>query len=168
MPWTTVPTFVAGAVLTAAQLNVMGDDLDFIGGAWTAYTPAWTSTGTAPAIGNGTLAGSYKLVGDKTCHFRASITFGTTTTFGTGGYLLSLPFTSVTSSPINTTPVGQALQTNRYLINGLIPSASGTCTLYYVSVGTTGQMANVTNTAPVTWTATSGNYISIAGTFEVA
>jgi hypothetical protein len=59
---------------------------------WTSYTPTWTASGTAPAIGNGTLLGSYLQVGKKVhviIHFKA----GSTTTFGTGVYSFSIPFT---------------------------------------------------------------------------
>jgi len=58
--------------------------------AWSSYTPAWTSTGTAPALGNGTLTGAYKQVG-STVHVRIVLTLGSTSTVGTGSYRLSLP-----------------------------------------------------------------------------
>src|SRR5882672_3849200 len=38
-----------------------------LGAAWTAYTPVWGSSGTAPAIGNGSLTGFFIQVG-KTVH----------------------------------------------------------------------------------------------------
>ena len=62
---------------------------------WTAYTPTWTSSGTAPAIGNGTLQGSYLQVG-KLVYTHIYWKAGSTTTFGTGVYFLSLPFTAYT------------------------------------------------------------------------
>jgi hypothetical protein len=58
---------------------------------WTSYTPVWGSTGTAPAIGNGTLSGLYLQVG-KTVHVIIHFKAGSTTTFGTGVYNFSLPF----------------------------------------------------------------------------
>lgn len=54
------------------------------------YPVAWTCTGTAPAIGNGTLTGKWK----QDCEFleaRIFLTAGSTTTFGTGGWLFSIP-----------------------------------------------------------------------------
>jgi hypothetical protein len=82
---------------------------------WTAYTPTWTSTGTAPAIGNGTLQGSYLRVG-KLVYTHIYWKAGSTTTFGTGIYFLSLPFTSYTFG------VGQwGIPTSGYLENnGLV------------------------------------------------
>jgi len=66
------------------------------GGAWTAYTPAWTSSGTAPALGNGTATGHYMRSG-KAITVAAEIVSGTTTTFGTGNYRISLPVTASAS-----------------------------------------------------------------------
>lgn len=64
-------------------------------GAWVSYTPTWTSTGSAPAIGNGTLIGRYSIEG-KSVTVSISLVFGSTTTAGTGVYQFALPFTAVT------------------------------------------------------------------------
>jgi len=58
---------------------------------WDSWTPVWTSSGSAPAIGNGTLTGSTLKVG-KTCFFRIKFVGGTTTTWGTGTYYITVPF----------------------------------------------------------------------------
>lgn len=58
-----------------------------------AYTPVWTSTGTAPAIGNGVLDGYYNLNG-RNIHLLAHMLCGSTTTYGTGPYRWSAPFAS--------------------------------------------------------------------------
>lgn len=57
------------------------------------YSPSWTSTGTAPAIGNGTLSGAYQQIG-QLVWFRVYWKAGSTTTFGTGTYSFSLPLTA--------------------------------------------------------------------------
>ncbi|MEV7285465.1 hypothetical protein AB0O01_13000 [Streptomyces sp. NPDC093252] len=62
-------------------------------GAWSTYSPAWTATTTNPSIGDGTLTGRYTVVG-KVCHFTTLVTFGSTTTFGSGSYVLGLPVTA--------------------------------------------------------------------------
>ncbi len=77
---------VSGAVLTAANLNTIGAVSE-------AYTPAWTSTGAAPAIGNGTLTGMYFRI-NKLIIARATWVAGSTTNFGSGNYRMSLPITS--------------------------------------------------------------------------
>lgn len=78
--WTAGTT--SGSVLTAATLNT-------IGAASVSYTPTWTAT-VNPAIGNGTLVGSYFQI-QKLIIGEIFLVVGSTTTFGTGGYVLSLP-----------------------------------------------------------------------------
>jgi hypothetical protein len=75
--------FTPSQVLNAANMNT-------IGAAPETYTPAWTSTGTAPAIGNGTLTGRYWRF-NKFVVAQITWVTGSTTTFGTGAYRLSLP-----------------------------------------------------------------------------
>lgn len=62
------------------------------GGKWTSYVPTMsTSTGGTTTLGNGTLAGRFKLLGDKTCVVNMRMTVGSTTTFGTGWIMFQLP-----------------------------------------------------------------------------
>lgn len=63
---------------------------------WTSYTPAWTSSGTAPAIGNGTIVGSYAKIG-RIVIAKIMVETGSSTTYGTGFYSFSLPFTAATT-----------------------------------------------------------------------
>lgn len=63
-------------------------------GAFAAYTPTWTAT-TAPAIGNGTLAGRFLQVG-KAIIGSVDLTAGSTTTFGTGSWDIGLPVAALT------------------------------------------------------------------------
>jgi hypothetical protein len=73
----------SGQVLTAATLNTIGAPSVF-------FTPTWTSTGTQPNIGNGSIQGSYFQF-QKFIVGEIQIVIGSTTTFGTGNYLVSLP-----------------------------------------------------------------------------
>jgi len=86
--WTAGNT--VGQVLTAAKLNT-------IGAAWETWSPLWTSTGVAPAIGNGSLSGTYARI-NKTVIGNGVLLVGSTTTFGTGTYRISLPFGSMVST----------------------------------------------------------------------
>jgi len=79
--WTAGTT--SGSVLTAATLNTIGAPSVF-------YTPTWTSSGTQPNIGNGSIQGSYFQF-QKFVVGEIQIVIGSTTTFGTGTYLVSLP-----------------------------------------------------------------------------
>ena len=71
---------------------------------WATYTPTWTGSSSNPAIGNGTIEGSYVKLG-KFIAGRLRITAGSTTTFGGGDYSFGLP---VTADGANTayTPIG--------------------------------------------------------------
>ena len=62
-------------------------------GDWIAYTPVWTAVGTAPSIGNGTLTGGYRRIGQQ-IDFWLQLVAGSTTTFGTGGWRFTLPAVS--------------------------------------------------------------------------
>lgn len=59
-------------------------------GPWAQYTPAWTSSGSAPSIGNGVLLGRYRRSG-TTLHLQQRLAIGSTTTVGSGYIRLGLP-----------------------------------------------------------------------------
>lgn len=90
MTWVDPRTWLAGEKLSASKLQTIRDSLKAIGDAWSAYTPAWSSTGTAPVIGNGTISGQYIQAG-KLVIGEFSILMGSTTTFGTGTYSVTVP-----------------------------------------------------------------------------
>lgn len=81
-----MPTFSAGQILTADDLA----DYATLTQAWTAYAPSWTALTTNPAIGNGVITARSMQVG-KTVFVAGRILMGSTTTFGTGAWRLSLP-----------------------------------------------------------------------------
>lgn len=64
---------------------------------WTNYSPSWIATTTNPAIGNGTISGRYMQIG-KTVHCYVRITAGSTTTFGSGDWRVSLPVAASSSN----------------------------------------------------------------------
>ena len=68
-----------------------GVDVTIEHGAWQTYTPAWTSDGTAPAIGNGTLSGRYRLLDASSMQIIIQFVRGSTSTNGTGNYQFSMP-----------------------------------------------------------------------------
>ena len=62
---------------------------------WISYTPTWTmKVGTDPSIGNGTIVGKYRRIGDS-MEVSIAVQAGTTTTYGSNNgndrYLFSLP-----------------------------------------------------------------------------
>ena len=64
-----------------------------IGGVWQNYTVVWTASSTNPSIGNGSLVSRYCVIG-KICFFNIYLVAGSTTTFGAGECMFSLPFTA--------------------------------------------------------------------------
>jgi len=63
------------------------------------YSVSWTGATTNPAIGNGTLTGRYQLFG-KMVHLNIYMVAGSTTTFGSGNWSFSLPFTAASNNVI--------------------------------------------------------------------
>ena len=59
-------------------------------GSWQSYTPTWSSGGTPPTLGNGSISGRY-FYNAPIMYFYIQLNAGSTTTFGTGIYSLSLP-----------------------------------------------------------------------------
>lgn len=55
---------------------------------FTSYTPTWSSTGTQPTVGNGTITGQTFRLGDLTIDI-ITLTIGSTTSNGTGTYRFS-------------------------------------------------------------------------------
>jgi len=118
-------------------------------GAWNAYVPVWRSSGTAPAIGNGSLTGRFMQVG-KTVFFSIHFVAGSTTTFGTGNYTVTLPVAAVALSARvgvygNLTDISA---TTSYI--AFLYWTNGT-TANLVTNGSGGAHATVTNIAPFTW-----------------
>lgn len=97
MAWTNVVARATGYVVTATNWNEFVNNFKAIGDAWTSYTPAWTATGTAPAVNNGSITGSYISVGKLTIG-KLKLTLGSTSTVGTGSYRFSLPVTAADAS----------------------------------------------------------------------
>lgn len=93
MTWSARPSMPAGHKVTATDWDAVLDQIDSLTSqAWTSYTPSWTSSGTAPALGNGTLTGRYRLVnGSNMIEVRVSFTAGSTSTYGTGSWRFSVP-----------------------------------------------------------------------------
>ncbi len=140
-------------------------DVNSLTSAWTAYTPAWTSSGTAPAIGNGSIAGRYKRVG-KLCTVAFKALFGSTTTYGTGAYSFSLPVAALSTSSIDR--AGSAYLRDmsgagagHYMGLALVPAGQSVINLVDPIAH-----AQVTNTVPFTWANT--DFIEASVTYETA
>lgn len=62
-------------------------------GPWQNFVPTWTTNavGIQPTLGNGSLTGIWRYAGPKTIDVDWALTIGTSTTFGSGVWRLSLP-----------------------------------------------------------------------------
>lgn len=79
-----------GVTDVAPSKNAVYDKIESLFPAATAYTPTWTADSVNPSLGNGTLKGAYIQFG-KLLFLRGSLVFGSTTSAGTGGWLMTLP-----------------------------------------------------------------------------
>lgn len=164
--WTAPRTWVDGETETATIFNThVRDNLLAIAQAWTSYTPAWTSTGTAPAIGNGTITGAYQQVGKMVLGFRISIVFGSTTTYGTGNYLLSLPVAPTSYRWRFPGVVADSGVADRTMWGRSLGGGATTVELV-TATGTTTADVFVTATAP--HTLGTSDYFTLQGTYEAA
>ena len=111
------------------------------------FTPTWTSSGTAPSFGNATVVCNWARVGAKVSVVY-DITFGSTTTFGTGYWMFSLPVPDV-ATPINVSGSGFTQGTVAGTDILFIPRTQGTGILRLYSV-VSGTLATVGGTSR-TW-----------------
>jgi len=125
-----------------------------------AYAPTWTGSSTNPVIGNGTITGRYMRHG-KMVVATINITAGSTTTYGSGFWSFTLPFTADTTvSPIGT---AQILDSSFGIVyTGNVIHVSSTTMVVYAD----SQSAAVGATVPMTW-ATSDT-LRLTLTYEAA
>ena len=115
---------------------------------WKTYTPAWESTGTAPAVGNGSIYGVYRRVGES-IEVEILLRSGTTSTYGTGNYRFTLPSgltIDTTKIPANYNDSGGSS------VFGTALAGFSSYTVSAVSYNTTTSVTGSVNTS--TWTAT--------------
>jgi hypothetical protein len=117
---------------------------------WTAYTPTWTATGTAPDIGNSTVLARYFQIG-KLVIAHGRITFGNTATFGTLSYSFALPVAASFSVGY---VAGNGLFYDNSANNAATPNvivASGTTMNFEYGATYLGTDSGIGATSPWTW-----------------
>lgn len=147
-------------------LAVGGSGPDWSSLPFTAYTPTWTSSGTAPAIGNGTIVGRYARVGKSVI---GTVTFvaGSTTTFGTGSYRFSLPISAAGSAGVligNCNGFDASATASSLAVARI--QASGAMEFIYPAAWPTGTFTTVGETSPWTWA--DGDSIQVNFAYEAA
>jgi hypothetical protein len=137
------------------------------GNAWFPYTPAWTASTSNPTLGNGSIAGRYMRSG-KSVFFAAEVITGSTTTYGSGNYSLSLPIAPRTTTPTQyvQSRVGDASSGQAYagqsgaLVDTPSPGAAP------IQVQGAADLDNVTPTSPITFA--TGDQLRLFGMYEAA
>jgi hypothetical protein len=137
--------FVAGEVLTAADMNGIGE--------WTSYTPVLTASVTNPTLGTGSAqVGSYARI-QNLIIYRFFIRFGTSgISVGSGSYRVSLPVTASGTTQYyetnnGTTAIFDSSSNGVYYANAYLANTS------YISIlaqnGFNGFMNDASATVPV-------------------
>ena len=132
------------------------------GNAFGTWTPTWS--GGVSAIGDATVIATYWRLG-KMCMWSLIANFGPTTTFAAATIVATLPFTGVTASGNNLSPMGPAVfqDSGTTQNTGVALYASTTTMNFRVNVAGS---ALVTNLVPHTWANTDVLYAR--GFYEVA
>ena len=124
------------------------------------YTPTWTTSGTAPILGNGTLTGRYTLSG-RICTAQVEFDAGSTTTFGSGQFQFSLPF-AASSATLRSHGVGRLSDAGSGFHIGQVELVPGSSNAVIYS----NNAANpVQSNSPFTWA--SGDAIRFTITYEI-
>lgn len=148
-----VTSFAASLLDDTTQADAL-TTLGF-GSGWQTYTPTWTTDGTAPAIGNGSINGDYLwLPGISMLVFYLRWIAGSTTTYGTNGWHFSTP-------PGRTITELQAVVGNAFDTSTPDTRSVG-CTVTGTGLATIASGSGyISNGAPWTWA--NGDSITISG-----
>ncbi len=134
--------------------------------AWQSFAPLWSSTGTQPSIGNGTLTGRFYEQG-KLVVATWFIQFGTTTTFGTGTWGFSYPSGRQPrqNTPNLLTYAGSAVGNRGNWQAGTVTYNKSNDNFRIYSPGASTEWSP---TQPATWVANNSDYIQFSVTYEQA
>lgn len=133
---------------------------------WTSYTPTWSSSAVAPVRNNGVLSAAYRQ-NLKTVDFYVNIAMGSTTTYGSGTWRLTLPVTP--KSGIRWMFGGGARDESASFDFGVRAWWDSTVTALIIGTPATtagNQDRGVSGTSPFTWGNT--DVLFIGGTYEAA
>lgn len=137
--------FAAGATITDSSTG--SNVVDIRVGVPQTYTPSWTAASVNPAIGNGTITGYYVRRGRQvTASVR--IVMGSTSTYGTGSWYVSLPVAP--STGVAQQGAARAFDSGTNIRVGVVETLTdGTarCQIMFDS-----DVASADSTKPFTWT----------------
>lgn len=166
---------VAGSYVGQARFNTVRGMVETWSGTawaapgdWSTYTPAWTSSGTAPVQGNGTFNGRWTRIG-KTIILEMYVLFGSTSSAGTGEWAFSLPVAAANiGSNAGWRGSADGINPGTAYWPGICKIDSNASVVKLLSAtsaaGSTGALWGAT--VPYTWT--NGHYINLSITYEAA
>jgi hypothetical protein len=142
--------------------SITTDGLTINDTGWTNFTPTWYAGTGINSVGDGLAEGRYRQLG-KTVEVWMQITMGSTTTFGTGEYKVSLP---VASRMLGSAVLSLVMRDDGTRLYNSLAHNAYTTTLFHTNSNVTlfWDTGVVTNTSPFTWAA--GDFFIIAGTYE--
>lgn len=154
MPYT--PNYAPGDILSASAMNSIGE-------AWNTFTPTWSASVGAPTIGNGTIAAQYCQI-NKVVHAHYRLTFGSTSTVGSGTWRLSLPVTAKRSTDV----VGTGYCADGLIIYGCFAVLQSTTTvqLFTMKLDLSFTYELVQPAAPFAWS--TNDVLEFSITYEAA
>lgn len=154
-----IAAILAGQKIQSVPIDTWHDALQALTDPWTSFTPTWGGTTTNPVLNNGSITASY-LQDGKFVVFKGKITMGSSTTFGSGIWTVTVPVNAV-----DITAIGQGLAKDSSPTNGfpLIAEFRSVSQLQFWPNNASGQ---VTNAAPLTWA--SGDSLNWTIIYEAA
>jgi hypothetical protein len=152
----TVPTIAVGAEVLGADSDAFADAIAALSDAWTSYSPTWSAS-TPPAIGNGSINAKYLRVRHFVV-YKFRIDMGSTTTYGSGAWTLTLPVTGADAYFSGSAICFDTSTTANKTAGAVLPSTS--------AVSFVGINGPLSATAPFAWA--SGDYLAGTIIFEGA
>lgn len=148
MAWTSKPVFFAGRYPTDLELEAMADQIDALTGTgFTTYTPTWSANSVAPAIGNGQIDAGYRRTSESDLVvYEGRILTGSTTTYGSGFWTVSVPVAAASGSANRATLVGEAIDSSVGSAFPVVGRFFGSVIVFNGTAGT-----SVSSTVPFTW-----------------
>lgn len=165
--WTAPRTWVTGESLTSSLMNThVRDNLLAAfpaGTTYTAYTPTWQTSGTAPSYGNAVIVARYLQVG-KLVNAYGKIAFGSSTTYGTNQWFFALPVAPIANMSTLGSLVARHSATGA-IVTSVGDGGSGQAAPLFASTFN-GAENGFTNTQPFAWA--SGDSLEWDFTYEAA
>ena len=140
--------------------RISGNDLKTVG---VGFTPSGGTTGTQPTFsGDPLFSGTYTKIGNIV-HFAIDVDFDNITSFGTGQYYMTLPFTAARNYLFSDGCLHDDSTGNEYAILAHINAESNQITL--LSTASNGRQVPFTHSVPVNLSVADN--LHIAGTYEI-